>query len=273
MNSPIQFKDKDGNLLVDQNGNIIYTKNGEPQRAEYATKEFTNTFITQNGGQKTTVVTDVTPIMQNVTIYTNDGVAVHASMITGYEVFQTTTTTDKSGKTIGDPVTKKVDYSTLNPGIKQKTESESPAYDCHGLTFTNGKLWIDDDQAQIIVDHEGTPLSGPNGAKFVTYEGSFTSDDKKLSNYELGLIHTTPVNKDGSVNSKRGGTVLKKNSTVAIEKKAYSGHEFLDGVSGTTKVKTTYYDKQANKKINIGTTGKGGLNDATNNQELKKYVK
>lgn len=40
-----------------------------------------------------------------------------------------------------------------------------------------------------------------------------------------------------------------------------------------SNVKTQYYKHKGNKKIDIGTTGKDGKNNATGNQKLDKYVK
>ncbi len=93
MNSPIQLKDIDGNLLVDQNGNIIYTKSGEPSRSEAATKSYVKSSVKEASGNISTTTIKVTPIMQDVTIYTNDGVAVNASMLVGYDVFESTVVT------------------------------------------------------------------------------------------------------------------------------------------------------------------------------------
>ena len=96
---------------------------------------------------------------------------------------------------------------------------------------------------------------------------------EKAANEATCKTKVTPIKKDGSVDSKRGGTKLVTNSTVAIEKAAYSGKEVVDRLEGSTKIKTKYYGKKENKKIDIGTVGDKGLNNATGNEKLKQHVK
>ena len=234
MNNPIHFSDREGNLLIDPNGNIIYSKNGEPRTEPANSKEFTTT-KTAKDGMKITTLTEIVPVMQDVFIYTNDGTPVNASILVGYQVTQTTSLQDKSGNAIGTPMVKSVNYDDLDQNTKMTNEKSSSGYDCHGLTFTNGKMWIDNDQAQIIIEHDKDKVDGAIYDKaFVAYYESYELNTPTGAVKTEGrLIHTTPLNKDGTVNSKRGAERQVNNSTVQKEKAYYSEPRYLDDGSKT----------------------------------------
>jgi RHS repeat-associated protein len=274
MNSPINYLDYNGNILVDPYGNIIYTTNGTPSTSPSVS--VSTSVIKTNGNTTTTSDYNIVPVNQKVNLYANDGTKIPASMTVGFEVTKTITkkiinedgTVTEKSETIIETKT----YEQLDPASKKAIDETDPSYDCHGLTFTDGKFWIDDPDAALLIKHDGYAVGTENNSVFVTYSSTFDSDDGSLVNYDLGLVHSTPLNADGSVNSKRGKTEQVNGVTVSTEVKEYGGHQYIDGVEGTVKIKTEYYKHKQNKTVNVGTSGSNGMNNATGDAKFKKSL-
>ena len=93
------------------------------------------------------------------------------------------------------------------------------------------------------------------------------------TNIDFGLIHSTPLNSDGSVNSKRGKGALVNNSTVSNEVNYYGGHGYLEGIEGDSKVKIQYFKHKQNSVISVETTGSSGMNDISSSPASINKVK
>lgn len=261
LNNPIQYRDLDGNILVDPDGNIVYQKKQgyDPQPSYETSSRVTET--TKKGEIYIHKTTIVTPVMQDVWIFANDGTKISASIVVSYTIEEIITHSQDefNAVNIEQKSYKKSSVSEFPKNLGDKYQLNDGAYDCHGLTFTNGKFWINNDQAEILIEHDGFEEGNQFNSYFVAYFTTLKTTDDLSVILPSSLSHTTPLNPDGSVNSKRGKTKLVKNTTVQKETEAYSGEDYVDGIKVMRETTTKYYKYKKNKTVNV----KGSVNNGT----------
>jgi RHS repeat-associated protein len=172
-NNPVKYTDPDGNLIVDQNGNIVVTtnnnSNGQPTRL--LVKEDLPLRTTPEGYTRSS---QINAIYNDVTIYADNGTPIQAMQFVS--ATQVVTIKDENGKVIDryeTSVTKNADCSS----------------NCHGFTFAKGQLLINPDQAKKLLENDDYKATDENNAQVV------------LLNDANGVPqHSGIVNSDGTYN-------------------------------------------------------------------------
>jgi len=197
-NSPLFFKDIDGNIQVDPLGNIIVTTTGT-YRTDY--REQTNVKATDGSSTSTRVVSKY----EVVHIYADDGTPIEAQLLV--ESFVEVTKTDKDGK-----VTVTKDYDLSKNGYEAVS-------DCHGYTFAGGNLWINNDQVSLLLAHDNyqrNVAESKAGAVIFSKGGE-------------GVVHSAKRNPSGTYSSDAG--ILKTQEGTSLAEAArgveYTSIEFV----------------------------------------------
>jgi hypothetical protein len=177
-NNPLRFADPDGHVQKDKDGNVIFTATG----TEHVT------FIDQKlkDGSTLKVGWDA----KTGYIKADDGTKISASQATsGLQV----TLTSADGKT-----TTQLDASALGGGIQPNGNSA----DCHGTTFANGQVWINNDQVGKLIKGDGftvttNPQVGDVG--IYTRNGNLSTTDHSVSVLSLGQNGVSTVGSKGGI--------------------------------------------------------------------------
>jgi RHS repeat-associated protein len=179
-NNPLRFIDPDGTIKKDKDGNIIFEKTGEG----------TVTFMDKQplldkDGKPTGNTITITWTVDVGNVYADDGTKIEATKATSD---MQVAVKDSKGKVLTE------ESAEVQKGLKDGGYSNSA--DCHGTTFANGQVWINNDQAEKIIkgDHYGltsTPQAGDVGI--------FSSDGKLKNTVHSVLVNTT--------DSKTGGVI------------------------------------------------------------------
>ena len=246
-NSPIGVKDSDGRLLTDEEGNIIYSTNGNPFDKAISLNS-------QNPSERTITR------MQNIIVYANDGTKINALKI--YKVTQKLM--DVTYSVNGEEKTKK-DWVDI------KTYSDDEAYDCHGYTMLNGEFWLSSGEMEKLMKHDGYFDQQGEGAtvneeelksegKLFIYRAN--EDEIKIDQdgieWEISegqITHSAESNGNGELNSKNGAEPFGTNTNQELEQKYNS--------TGSV------YERIPNKKISV----KGSPKNGTVNVKEKKVYK
>jgi len=233
-NSPINFTDIDGKILRDKNGNIIVTFAKDSKEKKYETKYQ----IKNPDGTFTVTLIEIK--FQTGTIYTNNGRGLKADI-----TLSGTTTkyvTDKDGNVLSK--------STKNEVERSQRDIVS---DCHGLTFTNDKMWIDnyavDDGSKtidLLLEDEYTPVSASEG-EIVIFRAAKAGDGGAKKKGDI--IHSSRRNTDGSYTSNAGEDCTKNClSLEGAAGEAFGGSTMTDiSKSGTVQ----HYKHKGDKFINL----------------------
>jgi RHS repeat-associated protein len=221
-NSPILFKDPNGKHLEDGNGDIIYSYAGNGKPVDVRCKDDDGKEMFHKG-------VPVYRSMIPVYLWANDGKKHQAYLITNI------VTMDKKGN-----------RTDVTEELKTYT------YDCHGMTQTGGKFFID--------SHD--PVEGliAGDRYYTNYEEIASTAEDKAPNStvmfydkDLRIVHSATMNPDGKTcTSKNGGyTDLVHNVTVEALKKGYKA------------IHVSYFTPVPNRKLtmsnNIMAKSTGGL--------------
>jgi RHS repeat-associated protein len=208
-NNPINILDAEGNVLIDKQGNIIATSTGKIQMDEKrvsATKS------------KSGIITVQTAIMkyEKIIIYADDGTPINAlRLIEAHLVIQ------------------KLDSKGNLLSIKKESLSShgfEAVSDCHGYTFAKGKLWINDDEVNKLLYHDG-------------YTRNTTESKADAVIFKKGgaVVHSAVRNKDGTYSNDAGILTLEKN--VPLDKASRG----LTDMSNSNNVE--FVDKKGTDKV------------------------
>ena len=249
LNNPIKFKDEDGNIVRDPDGNVVFTSSGTSFSAKPAVSK-----VVDASGNITYTVIERTYEQGN--IYADNGTAIDAFSL--MSATQRTVKTDKNGKILTD-TTSSVDTS--------KYDCEA---DCHGKTFGDNKIWINDDQVQTILDNDDYMNTGSESlAGIVVFKDS-----------NGNIVHSGVRNSNGTYDDNAGFLKTEYGRTLGEASRGLTegaldvanvGNGFTGNVNfffkaGSDKV---LQDKRIN---NLGTE-KNGVRKITDKKDIAEFLK
>ncbi len=252
-NDPINLTDPDGRVLRDLKGNIIVTfdPNDSDTYLSGTTTEKTN-------ADGTVTVTRIGVRYRKGFIYTNDGNQVEVSI--AMSGVTQSWTWSKDGKTVLK--------TTSKEGIDRKKSDD--VSDCHGLTFADDILWIDntalnnDKTVEQILEDEYTATT-KSKADIVVFKAAKDGDGGEKKG---GIIHSAKVNKNGTFTSNAGSFTTKRNLSL----KGAAGEAFGKKKKTMTDISqpgtVNYYKHEGDKIVNLS-----GGSQAGAMQGLKTYSK
>ncbi|WP_291725417.1 hypothetical protein [Bernardetia sp.] len=175
-NSPLQYTDPDGRIIVDKDGNIVVTATGESHTANASSE-----LVTKLDGK--TSYYEVEYDYDVVTIYANDGRPISANLVTAVRLI-TMTVDDKTGKY----------KKTIKAGTTNDIDCET---NCHGLTFTNERLRISNPDVNDI-------LAGDNHE---IVDNEVDADAIIFSDFDGDTNHSANRNEDGTYDANDGDAI------------------------------------------------------------------
>jgi RHS repeat-associated protein len=231
-NNPVNIVDAEGNILKDKNGNIIATSTGVMKSRTIELGPVTSMLGT--------TVSEVKMSYEKIVIYADDGTAIQALKLVEAHVL--VKNYDSKGNLLS---------TTKESLSKHGFEAVS---DCHGYTFAKGRIWIDDDQVNTLLDHDN-------------YTRNTTESKADAVIFKKGgiIVHSAVRNKDGTYSNDAGIMTLQKNVTLP------------EASRGLTNIKTPgnveFVDKQGADKVVDATGGtvSGGVRYTTE-AEVRKLV-
>ena len=251
LNNPIIYTDPDGNVVRDKDGNIIFSSNGQ-QTTSASTREYD---IKRNSdGTITFKVVEST--YTEGSIYADNGTAVEAS---SYSHSEEVTYVQGTDGQIISKTSKKIDPSKMGADCKA---------DCHGLTFANNRLWINDGAVQAILDNDDE----------VWQTGVEDLADFAVYKRDGNIVHSAVKNEDGTYNNNAGTSTTEYNKTL---KESSRGLVSSIRVADPAKKKNNntgtvfFYFKGSGDKIlntSLGTV-KDGVRTITDKDEIQKLLK
>ena len=238
-NNPIKYIDPDGKIIRDKDGNIVVTTTG--QQISVPLMQSTGVTTMPNGTQSTSFIDRTYEI---VTIYADNGTPIEALRLVSAS--QINAVFDNTGKLIST-TTVNIDPS--------KNDCIS---DCHGYTFTDNNLWINDDQVEKILYNDNYFRNVEEGdADIVVF--------KKAG----GVVHSGRRNKDGTYNNNAGILVTEYNKTLK---------EASRGLTDVFNKKNVEFAKRKSPDRILNTTlgtvdKKTGIRIITDQTEIKNFLK
>jgi hypothetical protein len=250
LNSPIKFKDEDGNVVRDPDGNIIFTSGG----SSFSTgAQLANKVVDASGNVTYTLVERT---YEQGNIYADNGTAVEAFSLVS--ATQRTVKTDKNGKILTD-TTSSVDTSKYDCGA-----------DCHGKTFGDNKIWINDDQVQTILDNDGYMNTGSESlAGIVVFKDS-----------NGNIVHSGVRNSSGTYDDNAGFLKTEYGRTLSEASRGLTGGALdVANVGNGFKGNVNFFFKAGSDKVlqdkrinNLGTE-KNGVRKITNKKDIAEFLK
>ncbi len=238
-NNPIKYLDPDGKIIRDKDGNIVVTTTG--QQVTVPTMQSTDLTQNSNGTQSASFIDRTYEI---VTIFADNGTPIEAMRLVSAS--QTDAVFDQNGKLI----------SSTSVNI-DPTKNDCNA-DCHGYTFADNKLWINDDQVETILNNDNYKRNVKEiNADIVIFKNAGD------------VVHSGRRNKDGTYNNNAGILVTENNKTLG---------EASRGLTDVSNKNNVEFDKKKSPdrvlKANLGTVDKKtGIRTITDPAEIQLFLK
>ena len=249
LNNPVKFVDPDGNIVRDPDGNIVFTSSGSMAR----TGEEIVDKVTDKSGVTTYTILDRTYEKGN--IYADNGTAVEALSLVS--ATQRTVKIDKSGKIITD-TTSSVD-----------TTKYDCVADCHGNTFGDNQIWINDDQVETILENDDyVQTSTDNIAEIAVFK-----------NGKGDVVHSAVRNSEGTYDDNAGVITTERGRTVEAASRGLAGGTVKANIGNRFKGNINFFLKKRNdrvldnKKINSLGTEKKGVRKITDKKQIQQFLK
>ena len=179
-----------------------------------------------------------------VTIFADNGTPIEAMRLVSAS--QTDAVFDQNGKLI----------SSTSVNI-DPTKNDCNA-DCHGYTFADNKLWINDDQVETILNNDNYKRNVKEiNADIVIFKNAGD------------VVHSGRRNKDGTYNNNAGILVTENNKTLG---------EASRGLTDVSNKNNVEFDKKKSPdrvlKANLGTVDKKtGIRTITDPAEIQLFLK
>lgn len=194
-NNPINLRDPDGKVVVDANGNIVYSSEGKFEPLKDQPKNYSE---------------NERLVGKKVEIYANDGTAITAYEIKKENLVYKQKMTELDGHNV-----------VITVAEWENDNDENQSYDCHGYTFVKGNFWIQSHQVDELLEHDGyyqkpniSPEDAEGGNISLYCNDSYDPyNNEKNSNYS----HSGVLNQDGTIKSKWGRNELKNTSNEEVE--------------------------------------------------------
>ncbi|SKA40026.1 RHS repeat-associated core domain-containing protein [Chitinophaga eiseniae] len=237
-NNPIKYLDPDGKVIRDKDGNIVITTTGKQINAPLmvigSTKNTDGT-ITQSAIDRTYEI---------VTMFADNGTPIQAMRLVSAS--QVDIVYDSKGRIM----------SSTNSSVDNNNFDCTA--DCHGYTFAENKLWIDNDQVNKILENDNQLECGvpEDLADIVVF--------KSLNE----VVHSGRRNKDGTYNNNAG--ILTTEYNVTLDQ-ASRGLTDVSDKNNTEFVRRRGAEKMLDTKF--GSVSKTGIRTISDPEEIKKFLK
>ena len=235
--NPIKYVDPDGKIIRDKDGNIVVTTTG--QQVKVPPMQSTTVVKNADGTQSASFIERTYEI---VTIFADNGTPIEAMRLVS--ATQIDAVFDNNGKLI-----------STTPSAIDNSKNDCNA-DCHGYTFTDNKLWINDDQVDKILKNDN-------------YKENIKEDmaDIVVFKNDGNIVHSARRNKDGTYNNNAGILVTEYNKTLI---------EAARGLTNTSDKKNVDFAKKMSPNriidTNLGAVDKNGTRTITDPEQIKKFL-
>jgi RHS repeat-associated protein len=262
LNNPIEYKDKGGNWIIDDKGNIVFCPtNPKPVFIQSPSTSFNvgKTSEKLQDKQQTQEENVVGFGYYGITgvIYTNDGQAVEVTLITDKNVYECTINVsyealeDQNGRNVPSVPTTTTSVGGIVDGFDASTN-------CTGLTFTNSKFLLPSNFInQAILKSEGWDVLGVDQNPQAEDVGVSTG----MRQNKLCFIHAVRYDCETEVTSK-GGVELPEVQPAGTEFEGTLKYEVYRR-SGTDKKVSTANDK-GTANNGVRTVNKNEANEIKN---------
>jgi RHS repeat-associated protein len=239
MDNPIKFIDPDGSIVTDPDGHIIVTYDGTQNNNG-------GSLVRTENSNGTYTLTDLSFKGDNVKIYANDGTPIKALVVKEIKVVSEKTY-DKDNKQV-ETISANTDCNT----------------NCHGTTFSNGKLWIDNYAVQSLLTHDGYTKTVKD-AKGKDVKVKQSDSDISISVDGSGIVvHSIRQNSEGYTSDDGCNTTKTKQTYNA----AMGGY----GANVTAHLCNPQGGVNKAMKTTLGEVDKAGNRKITKKDEIQKFV-
>ncbi|MBL0239440.1 MAG: RHS repeat protein [Chloracidobacterium sp.] len=178
-NNPLRLVDPDGQIKKDKNGKVIFDKTDEVQ------SEFYNQPVLDSSGKQIGTI-KITWKADRGHIYADDGTKIEAFKNGKMEV----TVTDASGNVLS------AESQALEKDLQAKGFNNTT--DCHGNTFANGEVWINDNQVEKLMKGDGYDIKNPTSNPQPGDVGIYSTDGSLKNTRHSVLVNVTGTDAAGS---------------------------------------------------------------------------
>jgi len=234
-NNPVKYLDPDGRIIRDKDGNIVVTTTG---------KQITTSFAV--GAAKradgNNVVTSIDRTYEVVNIYADNGTPIQAFRLVSATQYETVFGPD--GKMIS---------SSSGAIDEKKFECKS---DCHGFSFVEAKLWINDQDVDLILTNDD-------------YEVDVAEDVADVVIYKKGgrVVHSAKKNANHTYDNDAGILPAEYNKTL---------EEASRGLTDVSKKENVEFVRKRtpNKLIDtsMGTVDSNGVRTISGAEDIKNFL-
>ncbi|MEW6126587.1 MAG: RHS repeat-associated core domain-containing protein [Acidobacteriota bacterium] len=192
-NNPLRFVDSAGEEIEKKDGKVKFDSSGKTVTAtfETGTRE-----VVINGKKETRTVTIKGKFVEGTVYSTNNGKTTEIQAYQSKGPLQVVETNEKGETTFSGTVDEYEQYSNITHFRGWNNTSN-----CHGTTFANGEVWIQDNQVKKLMTAEGYDINNPSSIPTKDAVGIFSTDgglaDPRHSVKVLDLNPTMVESKGG----------------------------------------------------------------------------
>lgn len=236
--NPIKYLDPDGKIIRDKDGNIVITTTGE--QINVPPMKISET---RNQKGQITQRSSIDRVYEIVSMFADNGTPIQAMRLVSAS--QIDEVYDSKGYLV---------KATNSPIDNSQFDC---AADCHGYTFAGNKLWVNDDQVNLILENDNVYECGlPESlADLVVF---------KKSNE---VVHSGRKNRDGSYNNNAGILTTEYNVTLG---QASRGLTDVTDKNNTEFVRRRNPDRILDTKL--GSVDDNGMRTITKPEEIRKFL-
>jgi RHS repeat-associated protein len=188
-NNPLKLIDPDGQIKRDANGNVVTEerRDNDPYTKTINGKTYyLSPYMSRDGN--TRIVWEV----KKVTIRADNGDKIKAYQTTGEMQFLTTTT-DSRGRTTDTLMSAADSKAAIESAATSDQLPLSNTTNCHGITFTSGQVWIENDQVDALRKGDGYRKLGESESAQANDIGIYREDDFPVHSVRVNSTNATGV--------------------------------------------------------------------------------